>query len=231
MYGYEMLMRPQLEQLKDLRSLFLLAKAESKLLQIEELTWAETLAAFDRLDRTGMIAPGQRVFINSVASQCLTDEDLAALEQRYGRLLSRVVIEITEGEASVGNITSRKKHRAQLWNAQLALDDYGTGFNSEAVLMEYAPDLVKVDVSIIRGIDADPDRRDLLNSLIGYAGTRNIRVLAEGVETAAELETVIACGVDYIQGYYIARPDFEVRPIPARVQQEILTLYRKYTFG
>ena len=72
---------------------------------------------------------------------------------------------------------------------------------------------------------------DLLNSLIGYAGTRNIRVLAEGVETAAELETVIACGVDYIQGYYIARPDFEVRPIPARVQQEILTLYRKYTFG
>ena len=48
---------------------------------------------------------------------------------------------------------------------------------------------------------------------------------------AAELETVIACGVDYIQGYYIARPDFEVRPIPARVQQEILTLYRKYTFG
>ena len=230
-YGYEMLMRPQLEQLKDLRSLFLLAKAESKLLQIEELTWAETLAAFDRLDRTGMIAPGQRVFINSVASQCLTDEDLAALEQRYGRLLSRVVIEITEGEASVGNITSRKKHRAQLWNAQLALDDYGTGFNSEAVLMEYAPDLVKVDVSIIRGIDADPDRRDLLNSLIGYAGTRNIRVLAEGVETAAELETVIACGVDYIQGYYIARPDFEVRPIPARVQQEILTLYRKYTFG
>ena len=106
----------------------------------------------------------------------------------------------------MGNITSRKKHRAQLWNAQLALDDYGTGFNSEAVLMEYAPDLVKVDVSIIRGIDADPDRRDLLNSLIGYAGTRNIRVLAEGVETAAELETVIACGVDYIQGYYIARP-------------------------
>ena len=227
-YGYELLMRPQVEQLSDVSKLFRVAKSESKLLQMEELTWFEALETYARLSRAGKVDPRSRIFINSVASQTLTAEDIAKLEKWYGELLERVVIEITEDEESSGDATARKKHRAELWRAQIALDDFGRGFNSETVLINVSPDLVKVDMSIIRDIDTDPNRLELLKNLMRYTKERGIRVVAEGVETRGELETVISCGVDYIQGYYVAMPDFVVHPILSTVVEEIKGLWQKY---
>ncbi|MEG1878071.1 MAG: EAL domain-containing protein [Pseudoflavonifractor sp.] len=227
-YGYEFLMRPMLEQISDLKSLFLLAKAQSKLLQIEELTWFEAMDNFSRLVNAGKLPPGTRAFINSIGNQRLTEEDIARLENRYRDLLPRVVMEITEGEKAGDAITAHKHAVTQKWGAMMALDDYGTGYNSEAVLVSVAPDIVKVDISIIHQIDGSDDRRALLRNLVNYAGTRGIRVLAEGVETAAELDTVMACGVDFVQGYYLARPIFEVPEITPEVQAEICALHRRY---
>lgn len=227
-YGYEMLMRPIPKRLADLDNLFLLAKAQSKLLQIEELTWFEAMETFAVKVKNGEIAPEAKVFINSIGSQSLTHMDIAKLEARYAELLSRVVIEVTENEEAGSAITSQKRQAAVDWGGMLALDDYGSGFNSEKVMVEVAPDMVKVDCSIIRGIDKDPNRRALLKNLVGYAKERGILVLAEGVETAGELDTLIACGIDFLQGFYLARPEFEVSPLPAQRVEEIQRLYRKY---
>lgn len=228
-YGYEMLMRPQIEQLQDLNKLFRLAKAQSKLLRLEELTWFAALETFQGLERAGQLAPGALAFINSIGSQVLTPWDLSQLEERYGNLLSRVVVELTEEEEAGGELAHRKKMLAQGWRAKLALDDYGSGFNSEAVLVDVAPDMVKVDISLVRGIDADPDRLTLVQNLIHYAQKRDILVVAEGVETRQELETLIACKVDYLQGFYLARPSYKATAIPEDVQKEIKRLHMLYS--
>lgn len=227
-YGYEFLMRPTLQQLANLQDLFLLAKAQSKLLQIEELTWFEAMETFAELVRSGKLCREDRAFINSIGSQYLTPVDERRLEAEYGDLLSRVVIEITENEETSAELTARKKDAAVSWGAQVALDDFGTGFNSERILVDIAPDIVKVDISIVREINVNLNRQALLRNLIGYAKERGIVVLAEGVETREELETLIAMGVDYLQGFYLARPDFDVPRIPPRVVEEIRAFHREY---
>ena len=75
--------------------------------------------------------------------------------------------------------------------------------------MTLAPRYVKVDIAIIRGIDADPDKQQFLKALIDYARPRSVQVLAEGVETMDDLRRVLEMGVDLLQGYCLARPAAE----------------------
>lgn len=220
-WGYELLMRPQVEGLTNLADLFRLAKAESKLYQMEKLTWFEALAAFEEKLRAGALAPGALAFINSIGGQRMDGEDVEALELRYGGLLSRVVVELTEGEELSPGFIAYKLETSRRWGALLALDDYGSGFNSDSVLLQTEPDLVKIDISIIRHVDRDPARLAVLNNIIGYCKQRGIRTLAEGVETREELETVLRAGVEYLQGFYLARPQFDPPAVPGAVVDEI----------
>ena len=94
-----------------------------------------------------------------------------------------------------------------------ALDDYGSGYSNEGSLLELAPRFIKVDISIIRGIDSDPDKRQILRNVVRYAQPRSMQIIAEGVETAAEMRTVIDLGADLLQGYFLARPAAVPDPI------------------
>ena len=87
-----------------------------------------------------------------------------------------------------------------------ALDDYGSGYSNENTLLQLAPRFVKVDITIIRGIDTSPDKQQILRNVVAYAHPRSMKIVAEGVETAAELRTVIELGADLLQGYFLARP-------------------------
>ena len=80
---------------------------------------------------------------------------------------------------------------------------------------------MKIDISIIRHVDRDPARLAVLNNIIGYCKQRGIRTLAEGVETREELETVLRAGVEYLQGFYLARPQFDPPAVPGAVVDEI----------
>ncbi len=64
-----------------------------------------------------------------------------------------------------------------------ALDDYGSGYSNEGSLLELAPRFIKVDISIIRGIDSDPDKQQILRNVVRYAQPRSMQIIAEGVET------------------------------------------------
>lgn len=227
-YGYEFLMRPMMEQLSNLENMFRLAKAQSKLQQIEVLTWTEAMSRFAFLARTGQISGETRAFINSVGNQRLPNQLLEDLEERYQDVLARVVVEITENEEVSREKSAAKKEKVQGWGGMLALDDYGSGYNTESALLDLVPDIVKVDIAMVRKIDSDSDRLALVRNLIGYAKSRNIIVLAEGVESASEMDTLISCGVDYLQGYYLARPDFSVPTIPMAVVEEIQSLHKKH---
>ena len=89
---------------------------------------------------------------------------------------------------------------------QLAVDDTGAGFASLRHVVELQPDIIKIDRSLVAGIDADQARRTVVTTFVLLALDTGARVIAEGVETAAELATVSELGVDEAQGYLLARP-------------------------
>ena len=126
----------------------------------------------------------------------------------------------------VNNIKEKQKIVAR-WGAKIALDDFGSGYNSEYALITINPNLIKIDRSIISGCDRDISRTSIITNLVQIAKTKNIMVLAEGVETYNEMRTVIECGVDLLQGYYLTRPLFEPIPIDEKIVGEIRDINKK----
>ena len=223
-YGYEALMRPQSSILHSPAELLRIAKTGAKLYEIERLTWTESLKAFRIQVENGNIKRGTHIFINTISNSVLEEPDVETIEQEYGEFLSNIVMEVTESENVNEKFNKCKIERLKRWNAHLALDDFGMGYNSEYALITLHPDIIKIDRSIISGCDKDISRRTIICSLVNLARTKNVSILAEGVETEGELKTVIESGVDYLQGYFINRPVFEPEP----VSQEVIDKIRKY---
>lgn len=202
-FGYEALMRPATENIHSPAQLLELARSQSKLSQIERLTM---FRALECAVAQGVVATGSRIFINSIPNQVLSDPDLARMEERFGCYLDRLVIELTEEERMDPEKTAKKQAFARKWGASLALDDFGVGYSGEGILVDLAPQFVKIDISLVQGIERDEDRQALLSNLVLYCKKRRIRLIGEGVETFAEMEYLIRAGVDYLQGYYLCRP-------------------------
>ena len=226
-YGYEMLMRSKMNSFQTPADILRMAHAQSRLYDIEVMTWFEALKSYSQLVEYGFIDGDSKVFINSIASQLLREDMLEVLQKNFAPYLESVVCEFTEEEHGSSQITQDKLLMVHSWNAKVAIDDYGCGYNSESVLLEVQPDIVKIDMGIIRGINVDEDRKHLVKNLIIYAHKRNIKVLGEGVETLEELRTLIHLGVDLLQGYYIAKPTYEGAPPADTVIQEIVSCYQE----
>ena len=202
-FGYEALMRSTMQTLGSPAEILAIARSQSKLADIERLTWFHALQDFSEYTH---LPADRRIFINSIPNQRLTEEEIRTLEHRFPNCLSRVVIELTEEEKLNEEYTTWKQYIVRRWGAAMALDDFGTGYNGEVVLLELTPNFVKIDIELVRGIDRDPNRQKILQNLLSYAGKRHIRSIAEGVETADELRYLIGAGVDYLQGYFLGRP-------------------------
>lgn len=127
--------------------------------------------------------------------------------ERLEGVEDRLVLEITEHEA-IEDYGALAEALAPLRERGLrvAVDDVGAGYASLRHALQLAPDMVKMDISLTRGIDADAGRRALATALISFAGETNMTIVAEGIETAAELDTLRELGVRYGQGFYLARP-------------------------
>ena len=121
--------------------------------------------------------------------------------------LNRVVLEITEHDA-IGCYATMVEALRPLRQSgvRVAIDDVGAGYSSFAHIIHLRPDYIKLDMSLSRGIDRDPVRRALASALITFAHQTGTELVAEGVETACELESLRDLGVTIIQGHVIARP-------------------------
>ena len=226
-FAYEALMRSRVESLKSPMEVLTLARTQSKLHLIERLTLFCSMRKFISHPE---IPESCHIFINSIANQALADQDVAEFEAAFGPYLHRIVVELTEEEKLNDEFMARKQDIIRNWRGGLALDDFGTGYNGEASLLTLKPDYVKIDISIVRQINEDPNRLKLLQNLLSYTRERGIRVIAEGVETHGEMMTLIENGVDYLQGYYLGRPS----PIPetptAHIVEEIIRASHEMTF-
>jgi len=117
-----------------------------------------------------------------------------------------LVFEISERE-SIDNFAifgEAKDHYKEL-GFQIALDDTGVAYGSLEAVLELAPDFIKVDMAFVRGIDTDPTRQELLRALHAVAGKVGGQIIAEGIETSEELETLQGLGIPYGQGYLFGR--------------------------
>ena len=121
--------------------------------------------------------------------------------------LSRVVIEITE-HAQIHDYEQTKAAIARLrkGGARLAIDDAGAGFASLRHILDLMPDMIKLDITLVQGIDHDQPRRALAAGLISFANEIGAAIVAEGIETPEELECLRKLGVHLGQGYILARP-------------------------
>ena len=224
-FAYEALMRSRLDSIPTVYEILSLAKQESKLYEIERLTWFKSMEAFVDLIHSRTVKEGVRIFINSIPNQDLDEKDVEWFEFQYGEYLNLIVQEITEEERGNRRMQAKKEERMRRWGGSIAIDDYGSGYNSEHLLLSVSAQFLKIDMKIIRDIHLDHNKQQIVKNIIYYAHERDIRIIAEGVETYEEMQTVVKLGADYIQGYYFAKPSLLVQDIDEQKKKKLLELH------
>jgi EAL domain-containing protein (putative c-di-GMP-specific phosphodiesterase class I) len=151
--------------------------------------------------------------LNASPELVLALEPLRSLVQQWGQ---KVVIEVTE-HARIDDYARLRAGIASLGdNVVLAVDDAGSGFASLRHILELRPQFVKLDLELVRHIDADPARQALAAGMAHFAAQSSITLVAEGVETREERRALIELGVWAGQGYLFGRPQRMVRRIGGR---------------
>lgn len=183
---------------------------------------AERLGALDRLGRTvrrraaeGLReAPPEAMLFVNLHPQDLLDPELGAPSSPLVAIANRVVLEITE-RASLGSIDDVKARIAALraLGFRIAIDDLGAGYAGLNSFVLLEPDIVKLDMSLVRGIDQSTVKQRLVGSIASLCREMNIAIVVEGVETMAELDTLLSLGCVLLQGYLFARPGRTLPPL------------------
>jgi EAL domain-containing protein (putative c-di-GMP-specific phosphodiesterase class I) len=118
-----------------------------------------------------------------------------------------VVLEITEHSAIADYARLIERIRLLGARVRLAVDDAGSGYASLRHVLELSPDIVKLDIALVRGIDADPARQGIVAGLVHFGRQIDCTLIAEGIETEAELATLRRLGVRLGQGFLVGMPE------------------------
>jgi PAS domain S-box-containing protein len=143
----------------------------------------------------------------NVAPDTLVDPRFLDLLNGLGADLARVVVEVTEHAvvSDYGALTE-VADRIRLRGGRLAVDDAGAGYATMQHILQLRPDIIKLDRSIVGNADEDPARRALTAAMAAFATSLGTTVVAEGVETAGEVDVLIEAGVRLGQGFLLGRP-------------------------
>jgi EAL domain-containing protein (putative c-di-GMP-specific phosphodiesterase class I) len=182
---------------------------------------AERLDALPRLGRkvrtlaaTAMqgAAPEAALFLN-LHPMDLADETLFDALSPLTQMAARVVLEVTE-RAAIEEVDHVERRVSQLreHGFRIAVDDLGAGYAGLSSFALLEPEIVKLDVSLLRDIDQSPVKQKLVASMTTLCKDMGFLVVAEGIETVAERDCVVALGCDLLQGFLFARP---ARPFPS----------------
>ncbi len=205
--GFEGLIRgPADSPLHSPINLFGAAEQQNLSLEVEMLSRQTVLEAFAKQNLPG------NLFLN-VSPETLTHPSFKNGQTlEFLRALNldpaRVVIEITENQPTFDFVAMRSAllHYRSM-GFKIAIDDLGEGFSSLRLWSELRPEYIKVDMHFVQGVDRDPIKLQFLKSIQQIAESCGTQVIAEGVETAAELKVVKDLGIAHGQGYFIARPN------------------------
>lgn len=124
--------------------------------------------------------------------------------------IEKIIFEVTEGERVEDRphlVNIFKEYRR--FGFQTAIDDFGAGYAGLNLLSEYQPDVIKIDMDLVRGIDHHLPRQAIVIGIVQMCKTLNIKVLAEGIETREERDFLSKAGIDLMQGYWFSKPVFK----------------------
>ena len=208
--AYEALMRTPDEIGMTPYEVISIAKECKRLYDIEKATFFNILKRYTDDPES---FSDKKIFVNSIPGYFLKEKDREDFNRRYSHCLDSVVVEITEENTLTDQELYDVRHIGGTdVQCKLAVDDYGAGHSNIVNLLRYSPEIIKVDRFLISDIDKDKNKQMFFKNTVEFGAINNIKVLAEGVETREELETVIELGADLIQGYFTGRPIRE--PIP-----------------
>jgi diguanylate cyclase (GGDEF)-like protein len=230
-FGFEGLIRgPADSLLHSPINLFGAAEQEGLSLEVEMLVRQTVLEAF-----AAQALPGH-LFLN-VSPETLTHPSFKNGQTlEYLRAIeldpARVVIEITENQPTFDFEAMRSAllhYRAM--GFKIAIDDLGEGFSSLRLWSELRPEYIKVDMHFVQGVDSDPIKLQFLKSIQSIAESCGTHVIAEGVETEAELRVIRDLGIAHGQGYFIARPSPTPPLMANAVTSSILSSHKVAIFA
>lgn len=129
---------------------------------------------------------------------------------RHGFPVERIIFETVEGEQiNDGKWLAEILSEYKRIGFKTAIDDFGAGFAGLNLLADFQPDMVKLDMALIRGIDHSPSRRAIVAGVVSMCEQLSINVIAEGIETRDEAHCLSDLGISLMQGYWFGRPQFE----------------------
>ncbi len=150
---------------------------------------------------------GATLLVN-VHPSALEDPELIAEDAPLSADPARVAFEITErARLNPNGIAVDTIRTLRQRGHRIAVDDLGAGYAGLTSLVTLQPDIVKLDMELIRNVDSSPTRSKLVASLVALTRQLEVRVIAEGVESVAECRHLLSLGCDWMQGYFFARPD------------------------
>lgn len=211
--GFEALLRSDIPELPHPGAVLDAAQRLNRLRDLGRVVRERATLAFVAQHRTEML------FVNLHPND-LTDLALKVPNAPLSQIASQVVLEITE-RASLDHVGDVRAHVAELraLGFRIAVDDIGAGYAGLSTFALLEPEIVKLDMSLVRGIDSQPTKQRIVKSLKELCRDMGIMVVAEGVETPAEHRVLLDLGCDLFQGYLFARP---ARPFPSIVPAQVL---------
>jgi EAL domain-containing protein (putative c-di-GMP-specific phosphodiesterase class I)/CheY-like chemotaxis protein len=204
-HGYEALLRTTFAPLANPMAFI---EAAEKLGALHLLGRAARAAAAEAF--AAAAPPDALLFVN-LHPEDLGDPELYERDTELGRIASRVVLEITE-RASLQQISDLRDRvtRLRALGYRMAVDDLGAGYAALSAVALLEPEIFKLDMSLVRDVDATPTKQRLVRSLVVLAAELRSLAVVEGVETAAERDCLRDLGCDLMQGYHFARPAREI---------------------
>jgi EAL domain-containing protein (putative c-di-GMP-specific phosphodiesterase class I) len=153
------------------------------------------------------IAESVKLFVN-LHSADLNDDELYSAGSPLSKIAGRVVLEVTE-RASLYDVKNLAARMAQLRSLgfQIAVDDLGAGYAGLTSFTQLEPEIAKLDMTLVRGVDSDPRRQSIVGSMKTLCDNLGTLVVTEGVETPAERAMLVTLQCDLLQGYLFAKPE------------------------
>jgi EAL domain-containing protein (putative c-di-GMP-specific phosphodiesterase class I)/CheY-like chemotaxis protein len=200
-YGHEVLLRSDEPNMTDPIQVLEAAELLGSLDELGRVIRERAVEAFVQLPSEGLM------FVN-LHPKDLADPALFLASEPLSSIARRVVLEITE-RSSLEKLDKVAERIAALrrMGFRIAIDDLGAGYAGLTTLAQLEPEIVKLDMSLVRDVHTNDMKRKIIRSITQLAREIGALVVAEGVENEAELEAVVDLGCDFVQGFYFARPE------------------------
>ncbi|CAN5165153.1 hypothetical protein BH11MYX1_BH11MYX1_13420 [soil metagenome] len=198
-YAYEALLRTEEESLRRTDIFIATGERLDKIQLIGRTVRAAVAAAVET-------APSSALLFVNVHGLELTDEELYLTTSALAQHAKRVVLEITERTSVDPAVGSARVAMLRKMGYRIAVDDLGAGYAALGAIASLEPEIVKLDMSLIRDLDRHTNKRRIVAAIANLCRELGSKVIAEGVETAAERTACVDTGIDLLQGYLFARP-------------------------